>query len=157
VGGNPVFWINMGSGIGGGLVVDGSLYHGAIPGEAEIGHLRLDKNGTILEHRCSGWAVDAPHSRGRDCALPEGTLGRLVTAAALKRGEARLLAQAVERAGDPEARCEFLARWATIWPLRCRMRSICSIPSVIVMGGGSVAGGRARCAAAVGVRPAALS
>ena len=41
-GSDPVFWINMGSGVGGGLVVDGKLYHGAKPGEAEIGHVRLD-------------------------------------------------------------------------------------------------------------------
>lgn len=55
---NPVFWINMGSGVGGGLVVDGRLYHGAVPGEAEAGHLRLDKSGVTVEDRCSGWAVD---------------------------------------------------------------------------------------------------
>src|SRR5207253_102470 len=32
--------------------------HGATPGESEIGHVRLDKSGTTLESRCSGWAVD---------------------------------------------------------------------------------------------------
>lgn len=55
---NPVFYVTMGSGVGGGLVVDGKIYHGARPGESEIGHLRLDKSGTIVEQRCSGWAVD---------------------------------------------------------------------------------------------------
>ena len=30
-----------------------------MPGEAEIGHLRLDKTGVIVESRCSGWAIDA--------------------------------------------------------------------------------------------------
>ncbi|MFM7815860.1 MAG: ROK family protein, partial [Verrucomicrobiota bacterium] len=68
---DPVLWINMGSGVGGGLVVGRRIYHGAIPGEAELGHLRLDKSGTIVEERCSGWAVD---QRIRDAVLlhPEG-------------------------------------------------------------------------------------
>ena len=39
-------------------VVDGALYHGAKPGEAEIGHVLLDRQGTKFEQRCSGWAVD---------------------------------------------------------------------------------------------------
>jgi glucokinase len=56
---NPVFYVTLGSGVGGGLVVDGKIYHGAIPGEAEIGHIRMDRRGTIVEARCSGWAVDA--------------------------------------------------------------------------------------------------
>ena len=56
---NPVFYVTLGSGVGGGLVVDGKTYHGDQPGEAEIGHLRLDRQGTTLESRCSGWAVDA--------------------------------------------------------------------------------------------------
>lgn len=55
---NPVFYTNSGSGVGGGLVVSGNIYHGARPGESEFGHLRLDRDGTILEERCSGWAVD---------------------------------------------------------------------------------------------------
>lgn len=55
---NPVFYVTLGSGVGGGLVVNKEIYHGAIPGEAEIGHVRLDKSGTIVEQRCSGWAVD---------------------------------------------------------------------------------------------------
>ena len=57
-GANPVFYTNSGSGVGGGCVVDGRIYHGATPGEAELGHLRLDRTGTIVEDRCSGWALD---------------------------------------------------------------------------------------------------
>src|SRR5881275_2210836 len=33
---NPVFYVTLGSGVGGGLVVGGKIYHGAAPGEAEI-------------------------------------------------------------------------------------------------------------------------
>src|SRR6266481_3965577 len=35
VGFNPVFYVTLGSGVGGGLVVNGSIYHGSKPGEAE--------------------------------------------------------------------------------------------------------------------------
>jgi glucokinase len=56
---NPIFYVTLGSGVGGGGVVDGKIYHGAPPGESEIGHVRLDKSGVIVEQRCSGWAVDA--------------------------------------------------------------------------------------------------
>src|SRR5881628_1090879 len=70
---NPVFYVTLGSGVGGGLVVDGKIYHGATPGESELGHVRLDRGGTILESRCSGWAVDARirelKTREPDCLL----------------------------------------------------------------------------------------
>jgi glucokinase len=33
---NPVFYVTLGSGVGGGLVANGSVYHGATPAEAEI-------------------------------------------------------------------------------------------------------------------------
>src|SRR5437899_5259225 len=56
---NPVFYVTLGSGVGGGLVADGKIYHGSPPGEAEIGHVRLNREGATVESRCSGWAVDA--------------------------------------------------------------------------------------------------
>jgi glucokinase len=91
-----VFYVTLGSGVGGGLVVDGRLYHGALPGETEVGHLRLDRAGTTLESRCSGWAVDG---RIREAVgqHPGSTLAQLVGEAS--PGEARFLAPALER-GD---------------------------------------------------------
>ena len=55
---NRVFYMTVGSGVGGGFVIDGNIYHGLAPGEMEVGHIRLEKNGATLESRCSGWAVD---------------------------------------------------------------------------------------------------
>lgn len=59
---DPVFYVTLGSGVGGGLVVGGSIYHGAPPGEAEFGHLRLGGGRAgpfaTVESRCSGWAID---------------------------------------------------------------------------------------------------
>jgi glucokinase len=53
-----VFYITLGSGVGGGFVNGGKLYHGMPPGESEFGHIRLDKSGRTVESACSGWAVD---------------------------------------------------------------------------------------------------
>lgn len=89
---NPVFYITLGSGVGGGLVVNGRIYHGAVPGEAEIGHLRLDSSGTILEHECSGWAVD----RRIHKAVSSDSVGKLSQLVKLSPGnEARHLATAL--------------------------------------------------------------
>lgn len=53
-----VFYMTIGSGIGGGLAINKELYHGRTPGEVEVGHLRLNKKGETVEEKCSGWAVD---------------------------------------------------------------------------------------------------
>jgi glucokinase len=58
-GASPVFYTTLGSGVGGGMTLDGQIYHGDIPGECEIGHVRLDRHGATVESRCSGWAIDA--------------------------------------------------------------------------------------------------
>jgi glucokinase len=100
VGLNPVFYVTLGSGVGGGLVINGNIYHGAAPGESEIGHVRLDRVGTTVESRCSGWSVDA---RIRDLKItePSGVLARL--AAGETRGEAQHLTSALQQA-DATAR-----------------------------------------------------
>ncbi|HVR34286.1 MAG TPA: ROK family protein [Methylomirabilota bacterium] len=92
-GANPVFYVTLGSGVGGGLVVEGRIYHGASPGEAEIGHLRLDRSGTTVESRCSGWAVDA-RIRRLSSENPDGALARAVHAET--GAEARHLRAALE-------------------------------------------------------------
>lgn len=55
---SPLFYFNLGSGVGGGIVIGGRIYHGQPPGEAEFGHLGLDRSGATVESRCSGWAID---------------------------------------------------------------------------------------------------
>jgi glucokinase len=99
---NPVFYVTLGSGMGGGLVVNREIYHGSTPGEAEIGHVRLDKSGLILEKRCSGWAVDE-RIRNAVRAEPNSTLAKLSQVAGKNPGgESRHLLKAIE-AGDPLA------------------------------------------------------
>jgi glucokinase len=63
---SPIFYMNIGSGIGGALIINGEIYRGCRRGAAEIGHLRLlvgiDDDGTVkdfrtLESVASGWAI----------------------------------------------------------------------------------------------------
>jgi glucokinase len=57
---SPIFYITIGSGIGGGLIIDGEIYRGSGRGAAEIGHVKVDwHKGTPvpLEETASGWAI----------------------------------------------------------------------------------------------------
>ena len=100
---NNVLYVTLGSGVGGGLVVNGKIYHGAIPGELEIGHIQMDRNGTTLENMCSGWAVDK-RIRMAVAANPGGVLAKLVEGKG--SSEAIYLMEALE-ANDPVARRVF--------------------------------------------------
>jgi len=132
VGFSPMFWINIGSGIGGGLVIDGRLYHGASPGEVEIGHVRLDRDGTIVEDRCSGWGIDRRivEETGKQ---PDSALARLV-AAAPPGCEARHLGDALAQ-NDPLA--QRILDDALGW-LAFALSHVVQLlhPEVIVVGGG---------------------
>ena len=41
--------VNIGSGVGAGVVVDGKLYHGATDLAGEVGHMTIDMNGEVCE------------------------------------------------------------------------------------------------------------
>ena len=130
-GGNPVFYVTLGSGVGGGLVVDENIFHGAKPGESEIGHLRLDRSGTILEDRCSGWAVDkeiraAIRRNGRSALA--GLVGKG------RGGEARFLAKAL-KLRDASAR-RILKETADDLAFGLSHVIHLAHPEVIVLGGG---------------------
>jgi glucokinase len=57
----PIFYVTVGSGIGGGFIVDGRIYRGVGRGAAEIGHLRVyspEGEYVPLEHVASGWGME---------------------------------------------------------------------------------------------------
>ena|SRR5438105_6820356 len=64
---SPIFYITIGSGIGGGLIINGEIYRGCGRGSAEIGHLRtlIAKRFSRFSHRvrpleasASGWGIE---------------------------------------------------------------------------------------------------
>ena len=48
--------LTLGTGVGGGLVLDGSLYRGAIGSGGELGHMSIDEDGPPCQGHC--------HNRG---------------------------------------------------------------------------------------------
>jgi glucokinase len=100
---SPLFYMTIGSGIGGGLILNGTIYRGVGQGAAEIGHVPVNERGEELEAVASGWGLAAQArrrlERGEPSLLTEMVqgdwshlTGRHVTEAAA-RGDA--LAQAV--------------------------------------------------------------
>lgn len=128
---DPVFYATLGSGVGGGLVLGGRIYHGAPPGESELGHVRLDRDGTTLESRCSGWAVDR-RIRELNSRKPDGLLARL--SASSVRGEASHLATALQQA-DSDAR-RILDETAADLAFGLSHVTHLFHPAVIILGGG---------------------
>jgi glucokinase len=97
---SPIFYITVGTGVGGGLIIDGQIYRGVGKGAAEIGHLRLLGNqGQTLEELASGRAIE------ENVRLPENTDADLEVLLRLANG-GRLTAKVVAaaaRAGDVRA------------------------------------------------------
>jgi glucokinase len=106
---SPILYVTVGSGVGGGLVVDGNIYRASGQGAVEIGHLWVDdvRRGErrLLEDVASGWSLgragrDAMTQHGEPDRVPE--LRRLV-AGDPERVSGALVAEAARR-GDPSAR-----------------------------------------------------
>ena len=89
-----VLYITIGSGIGGGLVINNQIYHGAIPGEVEIGHLRMNRTGDSFQDLCSGWGIDE-RIRKLVTQHPSGVLAKLI--GSHTSGEAMFLKDALQQ------------------------------------------------------------
>jgi glucokinase len=95
-----VCYVTLGSGLGAGLIVNRKIYHGASPGEMEMGHIRIDRSGRTLQDSCSGWAVDEK-LRALIKENPKGVLAKL--AKGENFSESRFLVAAIEeRDSDAE-------------------------------------------------------
>ena len=144
---NPMIMVTVGTGIGGGLIIDGKLLVGAFGTAGEIGHVPVIPNGEIcgcgmrgcLEQYASGNALrryvrraieKTPNLGAKVLALGDGTLegieGPHITAAASE--------------GDPIALAAFneIGEW-----LGYAIAGLSSIvdPAVIVIGGGVIDAG----------------
>lgn len=131
-------YCNIGSGIGGALVVDGRLLDGQGRGAAEIGHTQVpDWRGAPgasarLEDLCSGWSLEK-RVRCEAPMAPKSPLFRLCDGNR-QRITARVLAEAA-RAGDGYAQEEIARVGRTVGLALANVVTLVH-PQVIAMGGG---------------------
>jgi glucokinase len=125
-GASNMVYLTISTGVGGGVVIDGSLYRGASGNGGELGHVTIDWNGRpcrgcgrrgCLEAYVSGTSIA---ERAVEAGLPFSTAAEVSEAA---------------RAGDPGA----VALWdETVEALACGLTSIVNLfePELVVLGGG---------------------
>ena len=95
VGSKHMLYMTISTGIGGGIIIDGKIYHGATFGAGEIGHITLDKNGPLCgcgNHGCieaiaSGPAI-ARNAKERLHEHPESLLHHYTNITAREVSEA---------------------------------------------------------------------
>lgn len=133
--------LTLGTGIGGGLILDGRLYRGAVGAAAELGHMTLDLDGPPCPGACPGLghiealaSGTAADKLAREAAeeRPGGDLG--MAAAAGRVVDARVAIE-LAAAGPGDAR-DLLERVA--YYLGTGIASLVNIfnPEVVVLGGG---------------------
>lgn len=127
---SPIFYITVGTGIGGGLIIDGEIYRGVGKGATEIGHLLvpdLDSDRpVILEYTSAGTGIEARVERLRADGKLSGLGSREVTVREL--GEAA-------RAGNRDAQTiltDAVGRLA----LGVRQMIVLLCPRRVIIGGG---------------------
>jgi glucokinase len=125
-GARHMVYLTLSTGVGGGVVIDGSLYRGASGNGGELGHVTVDWRGRVcrgcgrngcLEAYVSGTSIA---ERAREAGLPFATAEDVVSAA---------------RDGDAGA----AGLWAeTVEALACGLISIVNLfePELVVLGGG---------------------
>ncbi|HTU19678.1 MAG TPA: ROK family protein [Gemmataceae bacterium] len=135
---SPIFYITIGSGIGGGFIINGDIYRGCGRGAAEIGHLLVFAPEGMPEYRpvealASGWGIEN-NARlfFKENSEKESSLQRLA-----KAGAAISVQHIAEAAGQGDKTARALLRT----PLVYLADAICHVitllcPRRIVIGGG---------------------
>jgi len=133
--------LTLGTGIGGGLVLNGELYRGAIGAAAELGHITIDVDGPRCQGFCPGFGhleTLASGTRARTLAeglsreRPEGAFGR--AAADGKELTGRLVVE-LARAGEADA-LEVLTEIGRMLGVGIANYVNIFNPEVVVVGGG---------------------
>ncbi len=138
--------LTIGTGIGGGLILDGRLYHGSTGAAGELGHVVIEADGPRCQGNCpnrgcvealaSGTAI-AREGRAAAERVPDSALGRAVAAGEPLDG-ARVTDAAL--AGDPTAR-EVLALVGRRIGIALASLANALDPDVLVIGGGAIRAG----------------
>lgn len=136
-GARHMVYLTLSTGVGGGVIVDGRLYRGAMGNGGELGHVTVDRNG----RRCRGCgrngcleAYASGTSIGERAAEAVASSDRQSMLAALEHPTAADVAAAAQD-GDPLA----VELWdETLAALACGLTSIVNLfePEVVVLGGG---------------------
>jgi len=140
-GSSHMVMLTLGTGVGGGLVLDGHLYRGAVGAAAELGHVTIDVDGPKCQGTCpgrghlevfvSGTAADGLAAR-MAAERPDGDLGRAARDG--RDPDARLVAELAVRApGDAREVLEHVG-----FHLGVGIADLVNVfnPEVIVVGGG---------------------
>jgi glucokinase len=136
----------VGTGVGGGVVIDGHVFRGATGLGAELGHVVIDANGPecpgncpnrgCMEALCSGLALERDATRrGRE--KPDSPLGKIVSEHGKVTGRQTV---AAAREGDPDA-LELLEQLGTWLGVGISNAINAFEPQAIVIGGGLSAAG----------------
>lgn len=146
IGVSPVLYLTVGSGIGGGLIVDGKIYRGSGRGAMEIGHLVIEDGSAelatprrTLEAIASGWSIGRAASRLVAREIELGTSPDQSPLLRLCRSDpdqatTAIVAQAAE-AGDERA--IILLKVASAAVAKALAHSVTLLaPRLIVLGGG---------------------
>ena len=138
--------LTVGTGIGGGLVIDGRLYRGSTGAGVEFGHMVIDENGPACPGNCPNRgcveAFVSGRALGREGALaaidePESALGR--AAASGREIDGRVVTEAAID-GDPVAIRVFTEVGRHLGTALTSYANIFE-PDAIVIGGGVIAAG----------------
>ncbi len=134
---SPIFYITIGSGIGGGFIIDGDIYRGVGRGAAEIGHLRIYADFGMLDNLegfASGWGME----NGVDLRLRYADRfpghERFLRFAGNQPITTRIIAEAAEE-GDLFASAILVSAWTGLAEAICHVIALLC-PRRIVIGGG---------------------
>lgn len=140
---SPVFYVTVGSGVGGGLIIDGKIYPGCGRGSAEIGHLQIagESDGKViwqvLEKWASGWAIQQfvrEKLRGGAKSVVLQMAGGEIDKVTTKE-----IADAA-RAGDELALLALARAWDAIAAGLCHVIALLCPRKIIIGGGVSLMG-----------------
>jgi len=129
-----VFYVTIGSGVGGGWIVNGTLDHGQGIGCAEIGHVWVpDPHSgqlTELEQICSGWSI----GRRARAAAQTGHTSMTTLAGSIQAIDARVVYAAAEQGDGVAARLLD----ETCQALGLAIGTVITLlhPEVVIIGGG---------------------
>jgi glucokinase len=138
--------LTIGTGIGGGLIIDGEVYRGTTGAGAELGHMVIDADGPRCQGNCPNngcaEAVASGTALGREAQAaaernPDSALGKLLAAGEAVTGRS---ATAAAVAGDEVARGVFEVIGRRLGAFASGLANVFE-PDVIVFGGGVLAAG----------------